>query len=66
MTSSPAVAEDSVADPTPRYIAHIVDGGGFSTQVVLFSGTAQSAVSGFSATTQYVTPSGTPLILPIQ
>jgi hypothetical protein len=66
MTATPAIPEDTAADPAPRYIAHIVDGGGFSTQVVMFSATAQSAVSGFAATTQYFTPSGSPLIFPIQ
>jgi hypothetical protein len=66
MTPSPTISENLGTDPTPRYIAHIVDGGGFSTQVVLFSQTAQSTVSGFTATMRYFTAAGTPLVLPVQ
>ena len=66
ITTTPAAPEDTRPDLTPRYIAHVVDGGGYSTQFVFFSATAQSSTSGFTVTTRYVSQTGTPLVLPNQ
>jgi hypothetical protein len=66
ITTTPATPEDTNPDLTPRYIAHVVDGGGYTTQFVFFSATAQSATTGFTVTTRYVSQTGTALALPNQ
>ena len=64
ITTTPAIPEDKTADTEPLYIAHIVDGGGYTTQFVLFPATAQSAGTALSATVEYFHQSGAPMVLP--
>jgi hypothetical protein len=64
ITTTPAIAEDKTADTQPLYIAHFVDGGGYTTQFVLFPATAQSAGTALSATVEYFDQSGAPMVLP--
>ncbi|HYR86081.1 MAG TPA: hypothetical protein VE422_18485, partial [Terriglobia bacterium] len=64
ITTTPAVAEDTVPDTSPLYLPHIVDGGGYTTQFVIFGATAQSVATSLSTTTRYFTQTGAPMPLP--
>jgi len=61
ITTTPAVAEDTVPDTSPLYFPHIVDGGGYTTQFVLFGATAQSVSTSLSTTTWYFNQTGAPM-----
>jgi len=64
ITTTPAIAEDAAADPRPLYIPHFVNGGGYTTQFVLFGATAQSIATTLSVTTEHFNQAGEPIILP--
>ncbi|HYR85408.1 MAG TPA: hypothetical protein VE422_15080 [Terriglobia bacterium] len=64
ITTTPAVAEDTAPDTSPLYFPHIVDGGGYTTQFVIFGATAQSVSTSLSATTRYFTQTGAPMRFP--
>jgi len=64
ITTTPAVAEGTVPDNSPLYLPHIVDGGGYTTQFVVFGATAQSVATSLSTTTRYFTQTGTSMPLP--
>jgi hypothetical protein len=63
ITSTPAVREGTVPDTQPLFIPHIVNGGGYKTQFVLFAATAQSVATDFRVTTQYFDQNGNPLFM---
>ena len=64
ITTTPAIAEDAAADPRPLYVPHFVNGGGYTTQFVLFGATVQSIATTLSVTTEHFNQAGEPIILP--
>jgi hypothetical protein len=64
ITTTPAIPEDNTADIEPLYVPHFVDGGGYTTQFVLFPATAQSIGAPLSATVEYFRQSGAPMVVP--
>ncbi len=63
ITTTPASNEAATATSAEMVFPQVVDGGGYTTQFVLFSGTAYQAVSG---TLVFVNQNGTPLSLNFQ
>jgi len=63
MTTTPPTDEAAPASTSPLFVPHLADGGGFTTQFVLFSGTAGQSSSG---TLQFFAQSGSPLNLSLQ
>jgi hypothetical protein len=63
MTTTPPANESAPASISPLFIPHLADGGGFTTQFVLFSGTAGPSSSG---TLQFFAQSGSGLNLSLQ
>ena len=61
MTTTPPSIETGASTMADRYFAHIVDSRGWSTQVILFSGTAGQASSG---TLSFIGATGEPWDLP--
>ena len=64
ITTTPAIPEDGIASTGPLYIPHIVDGGGYTTQLVLFPASGQTAGTTLAGTVEYFHQSGTPMVLP--
>ena len=62
VTTTPPFDETGPATTTETFFPHIVDSGGWSTQFILFSGTAGQASSG---TLRFIDASGQPLDLTI-
>ena len=62
MTTTPPSNETGPSPLAETFFPHIVDSGGWSTQFILFSGTAGQASSG---TLRFIDASGQPLDLPI-
>jgi hypothetical protein len=60
ITTTPPSAETSVVTSTQMIFPHIADGGGFTTQFILYSTTAGQGASG---NLQFYTPAGQPLVL---
>src|SRR5207302_1095796 len=46
ITTTPPANESSPATSTPMFFPQVADGGGYTTQFILFSGTAGQATSG--------------------
>jgi hypothetical protein len=63
MTTTPPANESAPPAVTPLFIPHLADGGGFTTQFVLFSGTAGQSSSGML---QFFAQSGSGLNLSLQ
>jgi hypothetical protein len=63
ITSAPLVNESDSSTTTPMLFPQIVDGGGYSTQFVIFSGMAGQATSG---NVQFLKSDGTPLQLTLK
>jgi hypothetical protein len=63
MTTTPPADESTPPSTSPLFIPHLADGGGFTTQFVLFSGTAGQSSSG---TLQFFAQSGSGLNLSLQ
>jgi hypothetical protein len=63
MTTTPPADESAAGSTSPLFIPHLADGGGFTTQFVLFSGTAGQSSSG---TLQFFAQSGSRLNLSLQ
>jgi hypothetical protein len=53
ITTTPAIPEDTVPDLEPLYIPHIVNGGGYTTQFVMFRATAQSTGTSLFVKAEY-------------
>jgi len=66
ITTTPAIPEDTTPDIQPLLFAHIVNGGGYTTQFVTFGATAQSIGTGLSVTTEYFNQTGAPMVLAIR
>jgi len=64
ITTTPAIPEDSTPDTQPLYFPHFVNGGGYTTQFILFPATAQSTGTSLSVTMQYFDQAGAPMVLP--
>ena len=62
VTTTPPSDETGPSTTAEMFFPHIVDSGGWSTQFILFSGTAGQAASG---TLRFIDASGQPLDLPI-
>ena len=62
MTTTPPSNETGPSTLAETFFPHIVDSGGWSTQFILYSGTAGQAASG---TLRFIDASGQPLDLPI-
>ena len=62
ITTTPPVAEDEPASTTEMVFPHIVEGGGYTTQFILFSGKPGQASAG---TLRFLSQSGQPLNLNI-
>ena len=62
ITTTPPANETAASTTEETFFPHIVDSGGWSTQFILFSGTAGQAASG---TLSFIDASGQPLDLPI-
>ena len=62
MTTTSPSNEMDPSTSQDRFFAHLADSGGWSTQFILFSGTAGQAASG---TLRFIDASGQPLDLPI-
>jgi hypothetical protein len=63
ITTTPPVDEDGSSGTGDRFFPHLVDGGGWSTQAILFSGrTAQSG----AGTMQFIGADGQPFDIPLQ
>jgi len=60
-TISPA-PESSSAMPSPIYFPHIVEGGGYTTQIIVFGDTPGLGTSG---KVRYFSQSGAPLTVPL-
>jgi len=60
-TISPA-PESSSATPVPTYFPHIVQGGGYTTQIIIFGNTPGMSTSG---KVRYFSQSGAPMALPL-
>jgi hypothetical protein len=60
ITTTPSVNEASLSSTAPLYFSHLADGGGYTTQFILFSGQAGQSSSG---SLQLFTQSGNPLNL---
>jgi hypothetical protein len=58
ITTSMPVNEAAAPSPAVALFPHFVDGGGYTTEFILFSGSAGQTSSG---TLQFFTPSGAPL-----
>ncbi len=63
MTTTPPSDESAPGSTSPLFIPHLADGGGFTTQFVLFSGAAGQSSSG---TLQFFAQSGSALNLSLQ
>ena len=63
ITTTPPVAEDEPASTGEALFPHIVEGAGYTTQFILFSGKPGQAASG---TLRFLSQAGQPLILSIQ
>jgi hypothetical protein len=63
ITTTPPTIESSPASSVEMIFPHLADGGGYTTQFVLFSGTAQQSSSG---TLLLYDPNGQPLNLTLQ
>ena len=63
MTTTPPSAESAPGSTSPLFIPHLADGGGFTTQFVLFSGVAGQSSSGML---QFFAQSGSGLNLSLQ
>lgn len=61
VTTTPPTAVDSIAPPGPGYMPQLVNGGGWETEAVLFSGTAGQAATG---QLRFFGPGGEPHVLP--
>ena len=62
MTTTPPSEETGASTTADRFFPHFVDSAGWSTQFILFSGTAGGASSG---TLGFIDPQGAPLDLPV-
>jgi hypothetical protein len=62
MTTTPPTVENSPATTAERFFPHLVDGGGWTTQFILFSGTPAQSSTG---TLTFVKPDGTAMQLNI-
>jgi len=62
ITTTPPTLENGAATAAERVFPHLVDGGGYTTQIILFSGTAGQTSGG---TLSFVSHDGTPLSLNI-
>jgi hypothetical protein len=63
ITTTPPVDENSAPSIVEQVFPHLADGGGYTTQFILFSGTAGQSASG---TIRFFTQSGQPLNLTLQ
>jgi sugar lactone lactonase YvrE len=63
ITTTPPVNESAVGSTGPLYVPHIADGGGFTTQIILFSGQPGQSSNG---TMQFFSQSGGALDLTLQ
>jgi hypothetical protein len=63
ITTTPPTLESAPASNAELLFPHLVNGGGYTTQFILFSGTAGQTTSG---TLSFVKPDGTPLFLFLQ
>jgi Putative binding domain, N-terminal len=61
-TTMPMITPNSFGPPAVALFPHVVDGGGFSTQFILFNGSSQKT----SGTLQFFTQSGQPASLSLQ
>jgi hypothetical protein len=61
ITTTPPTAVDSVPSPGPGYLPQLVNGGGWETEAVLFSGTGGQSAAG---DLQFLGPDGAPHALP--
>ena len=64
ITTTPAIPEDTNPDSRPLYIPHFVNGGGYTTQFILFGASAQSVATSLSVTTEYFNQTGAPIVVP--
>lgn len=64
ITITPAIPEDTTPDTQPLYFPHFVNGGGYTTQFILFPATTQSTGTSLSITMHYFDQAGAPMILP--
>ena len=62
VTTTPPSNETAPSTTAETFFPHIADSGGWSTQFILYSGTAGQATSG---TLRFINPSGQPLDLTI-
>lgn len=62
ITTTPPTAENSAPTTAERLFPHLVNGDGYTTQVILFSGTTGQTSGGALS---FVKPDGTPLVLDI-
>jgi hypothetical protein len=63
LTTTPAVAEDEPAPVTETVIPHVIEGGGYTTQFILFSGRPGQASSG---TLRFLDQTGQAMLLSIR
>jgi len=63
ITTTPPTLENGAPTTAERLFPHLVDGGGYTTQIILFSGTSGQTSVG---TLSFVKPDGTPLTLNIK
>jgi hypothetical protein len=63
ITTTPPVAEDSPASPAEMLFPHIVEGAGYTTQFILFSGSPGQASSG---ALRFLSQGGQPLVLDVR
>ena len=63
ITTTQAVDESRPAPATEQFFPHFADGGGYTTQFILFNGSADQASSG---SLRFFTQSGQPLSLTVR
>jgi hypothetical protein len=63
ITTTPPIAEDSPASQAEMLFPHIVEGAGYTTQFILFSGSPGQASSG---TLRFLSQAGQPLVLDVR
>jgi hypothetical protein len=63
ITTTPPVAEDEAPTTAEMFFPHIVEGAGYTTQFILFSGRPGQSSAG---TLRYLSQSGQPLLLDIR
>jgi hypothetical protein len=61
IANTPAIPESTIPDTEPLYIPHVVSGGGYATQLVIFAAGSRSTGTEVGVRTDYFNQSGLPI-----